>query len=54
MGKSISTELGGNLSPRGLVLGLASIGGGVSHERGANRSCGGSELLGGSTAYWQL
>ena len=34
VGKSISTELGNNLSPRGLT-GLASIGGGVAPGRGA-------------------
>ena len=35
VGSSISTELEGNLSPRGLVLGLAGARGGVAPWRGA-------------------
>ena len=43
VGRSISTELGGNLSPRSLVLCLAGAGGGggaeVAPERRANSRC---------------
>ena len=53
VGRLISTELGGNLSARGLVLGLAVAGGGVSPERGANSRCRPPEPVFAMILQWQ-